>query len=405
VLPWLNVGPSLDGRVDQHRGDGGLIFSGAVSARAVMKVQRWRLGLELEPWLPGAESAATMLKATSLDTRALAGARVGRVLIAGSAGYRLDRGVEAGKDAAKLSASDRLALGLSAFDAVLLGVGAGVHLDQTELLAEATGDLLVGAGAPPPMKSPLRISAGVRQDLSTALTAEALLELSLSGRPTAEPTAPLVPVEPRFSALVGIRYRFGAAQEVAASPSPPSTRPAPPAPKAPAPVPAPPAASVDASVKGDQGAPVPDAEVWLQLGDARIELPSVQPGRYGAPRVPPGKGHVHATAQGFDPLEREITVEAGTPLKLDLVLTAMPPPSQVRGVVRTFAGKGLAATIRVDPLGLQATTDDAGAFQLDVPPGSYEVVIEAKGYQTQHRKVQLDPEGVVILNADLSRQK
>jgi len=406
VLPWLNVGPSVHGRVDQHRGDGGLIFSGAVSARAVARAQSWRLGLELKPWLPGAESAGTMLRATSLDTRALVGARVGSVVIAGSAGYRLDRGAEAGKDAARLSASDRLALGLSAFDALLLGVGTGIHLDETELLAEASGDLLVGAGAPALMKSPLRLSGGVRQALSRALAAEVLLDVSLSGRPPAGPTAPLVPVEPRFSALAGVRYRFGA-EEVAATapPPPPPARPAPPPPKAPAEVPVPQAASVDAAVKSDQGGPVPDAQVWLELGGARIDLPSVKPGRYGAPQVPAGKGRVHATAEGFDGLESEVTVEAGKPLTLDLVLTALPPPSQVRGVVRSFGGKGLTATIRVEPAGLETTTDATGSFQLDVPPGSYEVVIEAKGYQTQHRKVQLDAQGVVILNADLSKKK
>ena len=49
--------------------------------------------------------------------------------------------------------------------------------------------------------------------------------------------------------------------------------------------------------------------------------------------------------------------------------------------------------------------DPSGTFQLDVPPGKYDIVIEASGYQTQRRKVSVDPQGVVILNADLVKKQ
>jgi hypothetical protein len=38
------------------------------------------------------------------------------------------------------------------------------------------------------------------------------------------------------------------------------------------------------------------------------------------------------------------------------------------------------------------------------PPGKYEVLVEADGYQSQRRKISVDPQGVVILNADLPKK-
>jgi hypothetical protein len=95
----------------------------------------------------------------------------------------------------------------------------------------------------------------------------------------------------------------------------------------------------------------------------------------------------------------------GASQKLDVQLTALPPASQVRGVVRTFGGRGVVARIRVEPLGADVSTNDGGRFQIDVAPGDYEVVIEAPGYEHQRRKVHVDPLGVVILNADLVKKR
>jgi hypothetical protein len=44
-----------------------------------------------------------------------------------------------------------------------------------------------------------------------------------------------------------------------------------------------------------------------------------------------------------------------------------------------------------------------GTFSVEVPPGSYDVVIEAVGHKTQRRTVNVAVDGVVVLNADLLR--
>jgi len=52
---------------------------------------------------------------------------------------------------------------------------------------------------------------------------------------------------------------------------------------------------------------------------------------------------------------------------------------------------------------VETKTDAEGFFQIDVPPGEYEVVIEAPGYVAQRRKAQVERQGVVIVNADLRK--
>jgi hypothetical protein len=401
LLPWLNVGPVIDGRYDLHADDSGAVFDPALAIRGVASVGDLRLGAELRAWAPGAESASTVLKALSLDARALVGVSLGSANIAAIGGYRLDRSAEAGETAPRLGFGDRVALGLSDFDAVLVGVGSGIFFGNTELLVEVSGDLLVGGDAPPLLESPLRATTGVRHALSKQLSAEFLVNVSLSGRPELLPSSPLVPIEPRVSAFAGIRYAFGGEADA---------KPAPEAPPPPAEAVAPPVstatdAPVEVVVVDDQGVPVENAKVSVTIAGAKRELLRDASGSYRDDHVPPGTGVLTVEAVGFEPLELPVKTQAGTPLKVEMKLTALPPPSQIRGVVRSFSGQGLAARVRVAPLGLEATTDPAGAFQIDVPPGAYEVTIEAESYESQQRQVRVDPQGVVILNADLVKKR
>jgi hypothetical protein len=365
----------------------------------------FHLGLELKPWLPGSEGASTALDALSLDARALFAKRFDALLLACHAGYRLDRSAATGSSAALLSPGDRLALGASDFDALLVGVGSGLHLDRTELYVEVSADVLIGAGAPPFSQSPLRAAGGARRALTERLSAEAVLEASLSARPAVGVNAPLVPIEPRLSVFAGIRYDFGSRPQASAAPVAPVA----PAAKLSAAAAASPAAPVEAALElalvDDEGAPVTDATIRLAGKGPPQTVHADRSGKCRAEHLSPGAITLVLEAGGFEPLERTLTLEPGAPLALTITLKALPPPSQVRGVVRSFGGKGLQARIRVEPLGLEAKTDASGGFQLDVPPGNYEVVVESDGYQLQRRKISVDPQGVVILNADLVKQR
>ncbi len=81
------------------------------------------------------------------------------------------------------------------------------------------------------------------------------------------------------------------------------------------------------------------------------------------------------------------------------------PPGQIRGRVRSLRGKALLAQVEVMPLGQTVTTDATGAFIMDVPPGSYSVVVRAEGHETQERPAEVEQDGVTILVIDLRRSK
>ncbi|HEV8549917.1 MAG TPA: carboxypeptidase regulatory-like domain-containing protein [Polyangiaceae bacterium] len=404
VAPFLNVAPYVGVRHDIHPGDSGTVIDASLAARAFLPLEPFHLGAELKLWVPGSESASTLPDSLSLDSRVLLAKRLENLLLACHLGYRLDRSAAVGTEAARLAPGDRLALGVSGFNALLVGLGAGLRIDRSELYVEASGDLLVGSGAPPLGQSPLRATLGLRQVLTQRLSAEGSFEASLSGRPRISATAPLIPIEPRLSVFAGIRYEFGAQKSAATSEPAPTPAPMP----RPAPSPvviAPPVAEAAfaLSVVDEEGAPVANATLRVAGAGEEQTFPVDGNGTCRADHLAPGATKFTFEASGFESLERTLTLEPGAPLTQTITLKALPPPSQVRGVVRSYGGKGLAARIRVEPLGVDARTDANGAFQVDVPPGSYEVVVEADGYQPQRRKISVTPQGVVILNADLKK--
>jgi hypothetical protein len=394
VLGWLSLGALVDSRYDQHPNDSGAVVDTALQARAATTLGNWQLGGGVVARLPGAESLETMARSVSVEGQALLATTVGRVRLASLAGYRLNRGGAAGSDAAHLSSGDRLALGLSEFDALLLGLGAGVFLGKSELLAEVSADVLVGHDAPAFSQSPLRVALGARQPVARGLSLELLAVGSLSRQPDLSADAPLVPNEPRLGIFASIRYQF-----LAREPAPKQASP-PPAPKAQVLT-----SELMVTVKDDQGTPVASPRAFVTAAGQRRELSCDAAGICKLADSQAGDVVVRIEAPNFEPSERPLKVQAGVPAKLELRLVAIPPPSQLRGVVRGLDGKAVVARVRVEPLGAQASVDDKGAFQLDLPPGGYDVVIESSGCVTQRRHVQVEPKGVVILNVELVRKQ
>ena len=132
-----------------------------------------------------------------------------------------------------MSAADRVGLGVNAFDALLIGLGASHEGQQVTWFAEATLEALLGAGRPPTGQWPLRFGVGARRSLSDLLQGELLFELTPSGRPSLTREAPLVEVPPRLAVLAGLLWaatpRRGRAAEPERNPSAgaPAPRPAP----------------------------------------------------------------------------------------------------------------------------------------------------------------------------------
>jgi hypothetical protein len=409
-LPWFSLSVRGDARYDMHPDDAlgsddGVVIDYWLALRMSHVEKSIRLGLQLAALLPGHEEVGPAFGAVTPEGRALIGWTngAGAFTLGANAGYRLARAQATAEDADRLRAGDRLALGVSEFDAVLAGVGAIYRHADTELLAEVSGDVLVGDGAPPFMQSPLRASGGFRHHVSDTMSVGLIVSGSLSERPLLGAGAPLVPIEPRVSALAGLRLSFDL------GPKPADTRadepvapPPPPPPIAPA---LPPPAIVHVRVLDEAGAPLRSAEVEVRVGDRVLALQSKGEGEFELSTDQLGSATVVIKAPDYVDSERRVELGPGKKANLSVQLEPALPPGQLRGLIRSFGGKGLVATIRLSPLDKETQSDAEGFFQIDVPPGEYEVSIEASGYTTQRRKVKVEDQGVTVINVDLRRGK
>jgi hypothetical protein len=400
---WLNFGGWIGGRYDLHprdeRGrDDGFLVESELSTRLSFRLGALGLGIEAAGWLPGGTDLGSSFSGLSADGRLLLSGHASDLILAGYAGYRLDRTAKAAGDPQRLRFGDRSALGMSDFNAMLAGIGAGYPVGRSLLYGEAAAQLLPGSSKL--AASPIWVTLGVRRAFAApGLSAELAVRALVSARPDASLDAPLIPIEPRAVLHFGISYRFGERPAPILSPAPP---PAPPKPAqiAAAPVP-PPATSVELQLLDDRGQPLARAEVVVTQPDGETLLVENEPGHYRLEAARPGRMHLRIKAEGFQPVERDIDVSAGKALRLDVRAEQALPAGQVRGLVRSMRGKPLSANVQLEPGGAQTKTDAEGFFQIDVPPGEYEVVIEAPGYDSQRRKAKVDEHGVVIVNADL----
>jgi hypothetical protein len=407
-LPWLDLAMGTNLRHDQHADDGLGADSGTVLDSDLHAQAGTRLSADLHL---GGSLGATFMRGDSLG-RSLESPRLEMLFLAAYlpptlpfsvgmlAGYRYDRTSGVAQDPSRYRSGDRLSLEVSQFDAIPLGIGGSYRLGLTELLAELSGDILIGEGSPTFSDSPLRFSAGARQQLGDKLSLRVMADTSLSARPAVGIDDPLLPVEPRFSVLVGMSYHWIDGQREAAPSAPDQPR----LPAHPALTPPPPAlSSLEVRVTTLEGYPLSDASVEIVDGEQAIDVPHQQFENYRLEKIPAGTTQLRVSAARLLPQTLSIQLVPGAPLVIDVQLAPAPPTGQVRGLVRSFSGTGLKARVRIEPLGKEIQTDAAGTFQLDVPPGSYEVVVEAAGHEVQRRRVEVPEDGVVILNADLLR--
>jgi hypothetical protein len=405
-LPWLDLAMGTNLRHDRHGDDGRGSDQGTVLDSDVHVQAGTRLSSDLHL---GAALGATFMRGDTFG-RSLANPAVDMLLLGAYlpraapfsvgllAGYRYDRTAAVARDPARYRSGDRLSLEVSQFDAVRLGAGGAYRLGATELLAELSGDVLVGRGAPEFLASPLRVSAGARQHLGEQFSLRVLADTSLSARPPVGASDPLLPVEPRFQFLVGMAYHW---LDRPAPNAPPALEPAPPPRREPAPPPA--LASLEVHVTTLDGYPLSDATVEIVQGEQTTAVPHGELESYRLEQIAPASASLRVSAARLQTSTQPIELKPGQPLVVDVKLAPAPPTGQVRGLVRSFSGVGLRARIRIEPLGKEIQTDPGGNFQLDVPPGTYEVVVEASGHTAQRRHVQVPEDGVVILNADLLR--
>jgi len=400
-MPRLQLSVRSDGRYDRHPDDGhgqdsGSTLAPTIAARWVEPVSAIvALGVEVGVWLPGTESLSTTLDAASPHALLFATARWGPITLTTLSGYRIDRSGAASPDLAGTRAGDRLALGLSDFDAGLVAIGMAYFLGPSRLFVEIGDDILLGSGAPAFLESPLHATAGARYQVSDSWTFELLASASPSKRPALGAADPLIPVEPLLAALAGIRVHWPVATQPARS----------------LPVPdaearrervQPKLASIQLSV---QLAPAKPATITATLSRGGRDYPLASRGgnEFELADVQPGSATLRVTADGYHESVTSIEVPETGAQRLDIELQAA-LRAQIRGLVRSLDGRSLRAHIRIEPLALVGDTDADGFFELDVPPGKYSVTVEAEGYRAQKRDVVLERDAVLVLNTDLLKE-
>jgi len=121
-----------------------------------------------------------------------------------------------------------------------------------------------------------------------------------------------------------------------------------------------------------------------------------------------GALQITATVAEYQPLSTTVTAAAGANNALELRLVRKVRQGQLRGQVLSFGGQPLAATITINAGDKQVATTTAeadGLFRVELPAGTFEVVIEAPGHVTQRRTVKVKLDAVFVLNIDLRAVK
>ena len=402
----LGVALRLDGRYDKHfleteRDDGWV-----GDPRLIGRYRRdlgsgFAAGAQLGIWAPGSNAPSVEFSAISAEAvLALSWSAAGLPLqVSANAGYRLDRSAASVEEPERLSLSDRMSLGVSDSNAVLAALGVSYYVGPVELLAEWSVDVLHGSDAPPFSSSPMRVGLGVRHELSNGWQLFANSEFRLSKVLAEDVAETLFPMDPQVRALAGLQLRFGQSKKPAPAVVTPEPEPEP----NPKPVEKPTIGPVSGRVASG-GSPV--AEVKLVLVDAKGDehVATTGPdGTFALEAIALGDAQLTATAEGYETAKQPLVVTIdGAPVALQL--QAILPPGQLRGKIRSFRGEGLQGKLTVEPGGQSIDTDAEGNFELDLPPGEYEVAIVVEGYKAQSRKIRVDENGVTIMNVDMRKQ-
>lgn len=298
--------------------------------------------------------------------------------ISAQAGFRLDESGAIGVPE-RASLSMHLTRAASDWHALPLGVSARTRLGTCELAAELGADVLLGAGAPGFGSSPLRAAFVGRLALARAVTAELLLRFGLSARPTS--FSQWTPVEPRFVLGLGVRMAFE------------------PAPVAPVVV-APARSELRGEVRDREELPLAAATVTLRQGSSVQTVQTAPDGSFVLRDLARGAAQLEITADGFVPEQRPVQLD-GPRVNVEVHVERRALAAQLRGLVRSFEGAPLPASVRVSDPAASVSADNDGRFVLELPPGVYQIEIECAGYLTQRRKVRVQENGVTVLNVEL----
>lgn len=395
-ISLLSIAAGLRGRLDFHPDDAmGSDSSGFgqpwLAARVGGMLGKLSLGLEVRWDLYGESAPSVDIGASRLAFRGLVGYRAGDLQLAFNVGYRIDGSDSVLRGQPTYRRGDAVSLAANGSNAVLLGLAASYSFGTASAFLEATFEPFVGSDALGVSDSPIRIAAGARFAATDALGIQVGLEAALQSR---EPVnfSSLREVEPVIRIFAGLSYSIGLGPDEVVVEE----------------VDVPEPETVDEEpeeivphlrgvVEGAEG-PMAGAEVNILDADGNVIATTTtdENGAYDV-EVPEGAEglRIRVVQEGYAPLEADAADSAA------LTLTALPPTGALRGLVRDFRGRALQATVRVGEQETQADQD--GVFEIELDAGTHAVTIEASGFATQNRNVEVEEGGVTVINIDMRR--
>jgi hypothetical protein len=418
ITDMISLGLDLDGRYDKHwglapSGDDGYVGDPHLNLRIAKTSGANHFGGQIGVWVPGKDAPSVAGSAISVDISALASIPAGPGLLSFQAGFRFDNSAKSVDNAMRLSLQDRVSLGVSDFNAAF----GGAHLQfpaGPKAWIGLEGSVEAFLGDPPAGNAKLaegtmtaRVGASAGYHISPTWSAVAYVEAAkVPGIEMAQITAnniPLIPYEPVFTGGVGIQARFGGPRATYVEkdchkhdpPDCPSVR-------------VPLMADLSGTVVDEAGKPVVGAKVSFTLKNSQVPATATDAsGSWKVTGVPVGTSvdgkstieepaiEVSIDVDGKKPGKATVNVTAGgaitvAPVQLEPLL----PPGQVKGVVRTAAGKPIAGAV-ITAGDKKTETAADGTFVLDLPPGQYKVTAKS-GSSSQELDVTIDPNGVAL---------
>lgn len=143
----------------------------------------------------------------------------------------------------------------------------------------------------------------------------------------------------------------------------------------------------------------------LSVGEQKAV--SDEQGRFFLDAVGPGPVKVQVKAADFQDAEEvaQVPPEAEATLDFTLVAKAAEVRATLRGLIRAKSGEAVKATVRVVELKLKLPVKPDGRFSADVPSGKYTLIIEARGYLTQTKTVEVSDGDQAIFHAELEKTR